>query len=36
MDMPGDQNTRKVQQAISEHKQQHQGTPVDSPDDIGF
>ena len=36
IDMPGDQNTRKVQQAISEHKQQYQGTPVDSPDDIGF
>lgn len=36
MDMPGDQNTRKVQQAISEHQQQYQGTPVDSDDDIGF
>lgn len=36
MDMPGDQNTRKVQQAISEHQQQYQGTPVDSDSDIGF
>lgn len=36
IDMPGDQSTRKAQQAISEHKQQYQGTPVDSDQDIGF